>query len=59
MEERWEEGRPAMEQAVARVDAEYERQGLIKPSKLALSPTARRELAERDAAREHFRKAAE
>jgi hypothetical protein len=46
-----EENRAEMERQQARVWAEYEDLGMKPPSRLALSPTALREMSERDAAR--------
>jgi hypothetical protein len=46
-----DENRAALEREQARVRAEYGSLGLLPPSKLALSPTALREIAERDAIR--------
>jgi hypothetical protein len=46
-----EENRAEMERQQARVRAEYEHLGMQPPSRLALSPTALREMAERDATR--------
>lgn len=43
--------RIAMEREQARVRAEYEHIGMVAPSKFALSPTALRDMAERDVVR--------
>jgi hypothetical protein len=50
-----EENRTALEREQARVRAEYEEMGIKPPSKLALSPTALRTIAEQNAAREEVR----
>jgi hypothetical protein len=50
-----EENRTALEREQARVRAEYEEMGIKPPSKLALSPTALRIIAEQNAAREEVR----
>lgn len=55
LEERTAENRAALEQSMARVEAEYQQAGVTKPSKLALSPTALRDIAEREAFREELR----
>jgi hypothetical protein len=47
-DEKSEENLAALERERARVRAEYEHLGIAPPSKLALSPTAIREIAERD-----------
>jgi len=47
-DEKAEENAEALERERARVRAEYEKLGLTAPSKWALSPTALREIAERD-----------
>ncbi len=46
-----EETKVALEQARERVRFEYEQLGMVPPSKFALSPTALRDMAERDAVR--------
>lgn len=46
-----DENRAAFEREQTRVRAEYEHLGMKPPSRLALSPTALREMAERDAMR--------
>jgi hypothetical protein len=47
-DEKKEENAAALEREQARVRAEYEQLGIRTPSKWALSPTALREMAERD-----------
>lgn len=49
LDESWLEGKPEQARAFERVIAEYERAVLEMPSRFALSLTARREIAERDA----------
>lgn len=49
----------ALERQTKEVDAEYAAAGLVKPSRFALSLTARKEMAERDELRERFKTAAE
>lgn len=48
---RSEENKAALEREQARVRAEYDHLGMEPPSKFALSPTALRDIAERDAIR--------
>lgn len=59
LEESKAEQAAALEEALKRVEAEYAQAGLVKPSRLALSLTARKEMAERDELRERFKSAAE
>lgn len=49
-----DENRAAMEREQSRVRAEYEQLGMAPPSRYALSPTALREMAQRDAVRNEF-----
>ena len=49
----------ALERQSKEVDAEYAAAGLVKPSRFALSLTARKEMAERDELRERYKTAAE
>lgn len=49
----------ALDRQQKQVEAEYAAAGLVKPSRFALSLTARREMAERDELRENFKRAAE
>jgi len=48
---KFEQNKAEMERQQARVRAEYAEQGLVPPSPLALSITARRDMAQRDAAK--------
>lgn len=51
VEDKKVENAAALEQSLSRVRAEYAQAGLAPPSKFALSPTALRDIAERDAMR--------
>ena len=59
LEERKAETEAALERQSKEVDAEYAAAGLVKPSRFALSLTARKEMAERDELRERYKTAAE
>ena len=52
-DEKAEENAAALERERGRVRVEYEKLGLTAPSKWALSPTALREMAERDKSNNH------